>query len=187
MVQKFQTESVYARRYAQNQLSHKSPSSIAWIGTFQLFFFFFTVSAHTFVERIIGSYASLIFSGGVHWSPLRLVRTHGHHRARLNSPRFRAHDDLALQGVLPVLPCTGSRIWRRMFHGILVSSSASPFNSLQCFTSTSSPALSSIAHWYNKKRGSMMGLTTAGSSLGGVVFPIALNKLIPRVGFPWVS
>ncbi|KAK7034033.1 hypothetical protein VNI00_012464 [Paramarasmius palmivorus] len=48
----------------------------------------------------------------------------------------------------------------------------------------SAPALSSITHWYEQKRGRMMGLVTAGSSLGGVVFPIALNKLIPAVGFP---
>ncbi|KAL0581098.1 hypothetical protein V5O48_000887 [Marasmius crinis-equi] len=46
------------------------------------------------------------------------------------------------------------------------------------------PALSSLTHWYELKRGRVMGLVTAGSSLGGVVFPIALNKLIPAVGFP---
>ncbi|ESK83488.1 monocarboxylate permease-like protein [Moniliophthora roreri MCA 2997] len=46
------------------------------------------------------------------------------------------------------------------------------------------PALSSITHWYEQKRGRMMGLVTAGSSLGGVMFPIALNHLIPTLGFP---
>ncbi|EEB90210.1 hypothetical protein MPER_11613, partial [Moniliophthora perniciosa FA553] len=46
------------------------------------------------------------------------------------------------------------------------------------------PALSSITHWYEQKRGRMMGLVTAGSSLGGVMFPIALNHLIPALGFP---
>lgn len=32
----------------------------------------------------------------------------------------------------------------------------------------------------------MMGVATTGSSVGAVFFPIALNKLIPVVGFPWV-
>lgn len=56
-----------------------------------------------------------------------------------------------------------------------------------CSDARPSPALSAIAHWYNKKRASAMGIVTAGSSVGAVVFPIALNNLIPAVGFPWVS
>jgi len=47
------------------------------------------------------------------------------------------------------------------------------------------PATCCVAHWYHKKRGTMMGVATAGSSIGAVVFPIALNRLILEVGFPW--
>ncbi|KAH8096883.1 major facilitator superfamily domain-containing protein [Cristinia sonorae] len=47
------------------------------------------------------------------------------------------------------------------------------------------PALSVIAHWYDKKRGTMLGVSTAGASIGAVAYPIAMNKLIPLVGFPW--
>ncbi|THH29318.1 hypothetical protein EUX98_g4870 [Antrodiella citrinella] len=47
------------------------------------------------------------------------------------------------------------------------------------------PAISATAHFYAKKRGTMLGVTTAGSSVGAVVFPVAINKLIPTVGFPW--
>ncbi|THH29193.1 hypothetical protein EUX98_g4995 [Antrodiella citrinella] len=47
------------------------------------------------------------------------------------------------------------------------------------------PATCCLAHYYDKKRGTMMGVATTGSSIGAVFFPIALNKLIPVVGFPW--
>ena len=49
-----------------------------------------------------------------------------------------------------------------------------------------SPSVSAVAHWYQKKRGTMMGVVGAGAASGSVVLPIALNKLITVVGFPWV-
>ncbi|KAH7009243.1 major facilitator superfamily domain-containing protein [Microdochium trichocladiopsis] len=50
-----------------------------------------------------------------------------------------------------------------------------------------SPAISTIATWFHKKRGLAMGIMVTGSSLGGVVFPIMLNRLIenPSTGYPW--
>ncbi|KAF5382811.1 hypothetical protein D9757_007269 [Collybiopsis confluens] len=47
------------------------------------------------------------------------------------------------------------------------------------------PSLSIIGHWFRRKRGIAIGLTTFGSSVGGTFFPIAARKLIPVVGFPW--
>lgn len=47
------------------------------------------------------------------------------------------------------------------------------------------PAVSVIPHWFKKRRAFAMGIGAAGSSVGGVVYPIAINKLIPMVGFPW--
>lgn len=40
------------------------------------------------------------------------------------------------------------------------------------------------AHWFKSKRIFAVGIITAGSSLGGVVFPIMLNHLIASIGFP---
>ncbi|KAK0734262.1 major facilitator superfamily domain-containing protein [Lasiosphaeria miniovina] len=50
-----------------------------------------------------------------------------------------------------------------------------------------SPAIATIATWFNKKRGLAMGIMVTGSSLGGVVFPIMINRLIenPSTGYPW--
>ncbi|KAK3292989.1 major facilitator superfamily domain-containing protein [Chaetomium fimeti] len=50
-----------------------------------------------------------------------------------------------------------------------------------------SPAIATIATWFHKKRGLAMGVMVTGSSLGGVVFPIMINRLIqnPSTGYPW--
>ncbi|KAF4460079.1 Major facilitator superfamily domain general substrate transporter [Fusarium albosuccineum] len=47
------------------------------------------------------------------------------------------------------------------------------------------PATALIAGWFDKKRGLAYGIATSGSSLGGVIFPIMISRLIPQVGFPW--
>ena len=47
------------------------------------------------------------------------------------------------------------------------------------------PAFVAINTHFDKKRGLVSGLAAAGSSLGGVIYPIALRRLITEVGFPW--
>jgi MFS family permease len=39
--------------------------------------------------------------------------------------------------------------------------------------------------WFLKKRGAALGCVAAGSSLGGVIFPIMITHLLPEVGFGW--
>lgn len=46
-------------------------------------------------------------------------------------------------------------------------------------------AMSSIGTWFYKNRAAAFGVMTAGSSLGGVIYPIMVTKLIPEIGFPW--
>ncbi|KAJ4351216.1 uncharacterized protein N0V89_006555 [Didymosphaeria variabile] len=48
-----------------------------------------------------------------------------------------------------------------------------------------SPALMCLTTWFNKKRGAAMGVMVSGSSLGGVVFPIMIARMVPRNGYPW--
>jgi MFS family permease len=49
------------------------------------------------------------------------------------------------------------------------------------------PTMSVIGHWFKRKRGRVLGITAAGASAGGTVFPIAARKLIPKVGFVFQS
>lgn len=47
------------------------------------------------------------------------------------------------------------------------------------------PSFSCASTWFLKKRGAALGLVVAGSSLGGVIFPIMIIHLLPEVGFGW--
>ncbi|KAH8422325.1 MCT family MFS transporter [Aspergillus melleus] len=47
------------------------------------------------------------------------------------------------------------------------------------------PALNSVSVWFNKKRGIAFATLSTGSSVGGVIFPIMLERLVQQVGFPW--
>lgn len=42
-----------------------------------------------------------------------------------------------------------------------------------------------IMTWFKQKRGTALGLAVSGSAAGGVVLPIMMMQLIPRVSFPW--
>lgn len=47
------------------------------------------------------------------------------------------------------------------------------------------PAVTCVSTWFFKKRGMAIGLAAAGSSLGGVLFPIIVSRMINQVGFGW--
>lgn len=47
------------------------------------------------------------------------------------------------------------------------------------------PAMNCTAGWFDKKRGVAFGVLFSGSSVGGIVFPILVSRLIAQVGFAW--
>ncbi|MCJ1457942.1 hypothetical protein MMC28_008311 [Mycoblastus sanguinarius] len=47
------------------------------------------------------------------------------------------------------------------------------------------PAMSSVGTWFFKKRAFAFGVMASGSSLGGVIFPIMVNRLVVEKGFGW--
>lgn len=47
------------------------------------------------------------------------------------------------------------------------------------------PTVSLIPTWFSTHMGLAIGIASSGSSLGGVIYPIVLNRLIAQVGFPW--
>jgi MFS family permease len=49
------------------------------------------------------------------------------------------------------------------------------------------PAYGAIAHFFNTRRGFATGLATTSGGIGGIVFPILLQYLLPKVGFAWSS
>ncbi|PLB44958.1 MFS general substrate transporter [Aspergillus steynii IBT 23096] len=47
------------------------------------------------------------------------------------------------------------------------------------------PTTALIATYFAKRRSLALGLVLSGSSTGGLIFPIMVQQLLPRVGFPW--
>ena len=45
------------------------------------------------------------------------------------------------------------------------------------------PAVSVIPQWFRRRKGVAYSFVGAGSSLGGVIYPIVARKLIPQVGY----
>ncbi|CCH46239.1 Monocarboxylate transporter [Wickerhamomyces ciferrii] len=48
-----------------------------------------------------------------------------------------------------------------------------------------SSALGAVAHWFGKKRGTALGVCSIGGSLGGVLWPLMLKELYPKIGYAW--
>jgi MFS family permease len=47
------------------------------------------------------------------------------------------------------------------------------------------PSIAACGTWFLKHRALAFGIMVAGSSIGGVVMPIMVQKLLPRIGFGW--
>lgn len=47
----------------------------------------------------------------------------------------------------------------------------------------SMPAMTLASQWFSSRRGLAVGIVSSGSSLGGVIFPVAIPILIDRAGF----
>jgi len=42
-----------------------------------------------------------------------------------------------------------------------------------------------VSTWFKRRRAAALGIVASGSSVGAVIMPITLEKLIPRIGFGW--
>lgn len=47
------------------------------------------------------------------------------------------------------------------------------------------PGMGSIAHWFFERRGLASGIAFIGGGFGGVLFPLVIQALLPRVGWAW--
>jgi MFS family permease len=46
-------------------------------------------------------------------------------------------------------------------------------------------AVAAVQQWFLKHRALALGVMVSGSSIGGVVLPIMVHKLVPQIGFGW--
>ncbi|KAF3764668.1 putative monocarboxylate permease [Cryphonectria parasitica EP155] len=47
------------------------------------------------------------------------------------------------------------------------------------------PAISSISTYFTKRRALALGITSTGGSIGGIIFPLMFESLVPVIGFGW--
>ncbi|KAK7398670.1 hypothetical protein QQX98_011941 [Neonectria punicea] len=52
-------------------------------------------------------------------------------------------------------------------------------------SAAASVSVSCVFSWFHRRRATAFGIMMSGSSVGGVVLPIIMSKLIEQVGFPW--
>jgi len=45
--------------------------------------------------------------------------------------------------------------------------------------------IATIGHWFSARRGLATGIATTAGAIGGIIFPLMIQALIPRVGFAW--
>ncbi|KAK9430090.1 major facilitator superfamily domain-containing protein [Lipomyces doorenjongii] len=49
------------------------------------------------------------------------------------------------------------------------------------------PGIAIIPQYFSSKRAFATGIAAAGSSTGGIIYPIVFHKLVPRLGFGWAT
>ncbi|PPQ80776.1 hypothetical protein CVT25_001913 [Psilocybe cyanescens] len=132
--------------YAAHQLRHLPASTISWIGSLQLWIFFFSGAS---IGRLFDAYGPtwLMVAGTICYSVSMM----------LMSICTQYYQYVLCQGILLGLGV-----------GLVFY-----------------PSLASISTHFMKYRATAIGVAIAGSSVGGVVYPIMLQGLFERVGFGW--
>ncbi|EPQ54896.1 monocarboxylate permease [Gloeophyllum trabeum ATCC 11539] len=131
--------------YADHQL-YRSPSAISWIGSLQLWVFFFSGG---FIGRIFDCHGPrLVMVLGALLHSFSLMMT---------SLSTEYYQFILCQGILFGLS-TGMLFY---------------------------PSLASVSTHFKRYRATAIGIAVAGSSVGGIVYPIMLDTLFPRLGFAW--
>ncbi|CZT21690.1 related to monocarboxylate transporter 2 [Ramularia collo-cygni] len=86
-----------------------------------------------------------------------------------------------LGGILHVFGLMMASLSSEYYQFMLSQSICSGIGTSLIFT----PAMTAPMTYFKKRRALAGGLTVAGSSLGGVIFPLMVNNLLPQVGFGW--
>ncbi|RHZ47198.1 MCT family MFS transporter [Aspergillus thermomutatus] len=121
------------------------------------------------VGWIFGVYSFLTFFCGVQIGPVFDAK----------GPRF-----LVLAGsVLVVVMMIALGFCTKYWHFMLVIGVAGGTGASLIFT----PAISAVGHFFNEKRGVATGLAATGGSVGGIVFPLVLETLFPKIGWAWAT
>ncbi|KLJ07674.1 hypothetical protein EMPG_16855 [Blastomyces silverae] len=145
-------------------LSNSLGSFLAWISTHQL-----KEYSQRSISWIFGIYAFLMFFGGLQIGPIFDAK----------GPRF-----LVLAGaVMVMLSMILVGFCEEYWHFMVVWGVIGGIAVSLVFT----PAVASPGHFFYRLRGRATGIAATGGSVGGIVYPLMMQDLLPRVGFAWAT
>ncbi|KAJ5492671.1 hypothetical protein N7539_001417 [Penicillium diatomitis] len=141
------------------------------IGTFQAYIQTHQLQDYSSgsVGWIFGVYAFLVFACGVQVGPIFDAQ----------GPRVLVFLGSVLEMAMIILLGFCTKYWQFMLViGVLGGVGASLI-----FT----PAISAIGHYFYVRRGLATGIAATGGSVGGIVFPLVLQALFPKIGWGWAT
>ncbi|KAJ5590557.1 hypothetical protein N7450_004529 [Penicillium hetheringtonii] len=118
---------------------------------------------------IFGMYAFLTFFCGVQIGPIFDAR----------GPRLLVLAGSICEMAMIILLGFCTQYW----HFMLVIGVLGGLGASLIFT----PAISAIGHFFYEKRGVATGIAATGGSIGGIVFPLILQSLFPKIGWGWAT
>lgn len=169
---------MYQEYYQTHQLISESASAVSWVGSLQAFFLFAGALVggplfDRYGEKVLLFSFLLLISSTY---PIRFTY------------QSEPSTDTASQVIWPTaflyifslfMTSLCTRYWQFMLaQGILGGISMGM---------TMAPSMAATPQYFNKKRGAAMGIAVAGSSLGGVLLPIMLGKMLngSSLSFGW--
>lgn len=118
---------------------------------------------------ILSIYVFLAFGAGLVIGPIFDV--HG--------PRWL----LFAGSILIILATMLLGVCTQYWHFILVFGILAGVGTALIFT----PTIAAVGHFFYEKRGNATGLAAMGGAIGGIVFPLMLQNLFPKVGWGWAT
>ncbi|KAF8147800.1 hypothetical protein K438DRAFT_1625850, partial [Mycena galopus ATCC 62051] len=120
--------------------------------------------------------STISWIGSLHLSLVLLI-------GRVSGPLFNA-------GYLKPMLAFGGTLYVLSFHDINISRSVTSHAMLSQIIPIAmgilySPSISMISHHFEKHRMVAFGIFAPGASVGGTVLPIAMRKLLAKVGLQW--
>lgn len=165
----------FEQYYLTHQLKERSPDAIAWIGSLSVYMQF---ASGMVAGPLFDRFGAAVSVHTPSLNKLRLglcayplTRTNAHHQI------IRPAAILHLLCVMLLSLC--DRYWRVMLvQGVLMGIA---MGFLQI------PAIAAVSQHFDKKRAAALGVVVSGSSVGGIVIPIALSRMLnsSSLGFAW--
>lgn len=88
---------------------------------------------------------------------------------------------LAIGTVVYIFGLMMTSLATQYYQFFLAQSICAGIASSACFNAS----MTSVVSWFFRRRAAAFGIMVSGSSLGGFVMPIMIEKLIPKIGFGW--